>query len=293
MRATEAMNLTSPHVVRELLRRHGVTLHRALGQNFLVDANILRKILDAAVLSPETGVLEIGAGIGTLTRALAEHARHVLVIELDRSLRPILRETLAGVENVHVEYGDFLKVNLPALLDAYCAPLCQVVANIPYQITSPLITRLLEHKASFTRMVLMMQKEVAERLLAKPGTGEYGSMTVFVRYHAEVRLVTHVSRNSFLPPPKVDSAVVRLDPRAEPPLPVKDEKRFFAVVHAAFGARRKTLLNALSGGLGQPREVLEPALERAGIDPKRRGETLSLEEFITLSNELHGDLMEA
>lgn len=280
------MNLTSPSVVRDLLRRHGVQLRKPLGQNFLVDANILRKILAAAELAPQAHVLEIGAGIGTLTRELASQAGCVLVVELDRSLRPILAETLAGAGSIHVEYGDVLRVDLPALLAAHCPPPCRVVANIPYQITSPLIGRLLEHKALFDRLVLMVQKEVADRLLAAPGTEDYSSLTVFVQYHTRAERVTNVSRNSFLPPPGVDSAVVRLEPRAAPELPVADERLLFRVVHAAFGARRKTLLKALSGGLARPRAEVEAALQAAGIDPKRRGETLSVAEFIRLANAL-------
>lgn len=282
------MNLSSPANVRELLRRHGAQPRKALGQNYLVDANVLRKIVAAAELTDAACVLEVGAGVGTLTRELATQAAHVLVIELDRSLRPILTETLAGLENVTIEYGDVLKVDLPALLERHCPSSCQVVANIPYQITSPLIARLLEQKRHFRRLVLMIQKEVAQRLLAKPATPEYGSMTVFVQYHAEVHLVTPVSRHSFLPPPNVDSAVVRLEPRPAPILPVADEKLLFRVVHAAFGTRRKTLMNALLRGLGRPREELEAALAAVGIEPMRRGETLSVPDFIRLANALAG-----
>ncbi len=282
------MNLSSPKVVQEILRRHRVHLRRGLGQNFLIDANILEKILAAAELTPESRVLEVGAGIGTLTRELAAHAGHVLVVEMDRSLRPILDETLAGLDNVHIVYGDVLRVDLPALLSEHCREHCRVVANIPFQITSPLVGRLLENKARFERVVLMIQKEVAQRFVARPGTSDYSAMTVFVQYHAEVRLVTQVSRNSFLPPPGVDSAVVHLDPRPEPPAPVVSEALLFAVVHAAFGSRRKTLLNALSGGLARPREEMAAALEQAGIESKRRGETLSVEDFIGLANILAG-----
>lgn len=278
--------LTSPSVIRELLRRHRVQLRRGLGQNFLADANVLRKIVEAAELTSESRVLEIGAGIGTLTRELARHAGFVLVVELDRGLRPLLQETLAGLNNVRVVYGDVLKLDLPALLREIGCPPCSVVANIPYQITSPLLGRLLENKRFFSRLVLMVQREVAQRLIARPGSSEYGALTVFVQYHAQVRVVANVSRHSFLPPPNVDSAVVCLEPRPQPPLPVADEGRLFAIVHAAFGARRKTLLNSLSGGLGCPREAVIEALGRAGIDPMRRGETLSVEEFIALSNAL-------
>lgn len=273
-------------MVRALLRRHRVQARKGLGQNFLVDANVLAKILAAAELTPDSRVLEVGAGIGTLTRELARHAGRVLVVELDRSLRPVLQETLAGLEHVHVVYGDVLKLDLPALLTEHGCPPCSVVANIPYQITSPLLGLLLENKRFFQRLVLMVQKEVAQRLVAHPGSSEYGAMSVFVQYHAKAQLVTTVSRHSFLPPPNVDSAVVRLDPRPEPPQPVSDEKQLFAVVHAAFAARRKTLLNTLSGGLARPKEAVAAALQRAGIDPQRRGETLSVAEFITLAEAL-------
>lgn len=280
------MNLTSPTVVQELLRRHGLWLQRGLGQNFLVDANILRKIVAAAALDPDSCVLEIGAGIGTLTRALAQNARQVVAVEIDRSLRPILKETLAGLANVKVEFGDVLQIDLPALLKPYGAMQWHVVANIPYQITSPLLGRLMEHKAHFCQMILMLQKEFAQRLLAEVGTKHYSAMTVFAQYHARIEWVASVSRHSFWPPPNVDSAVVRLTPLPQPPALVANESFLFEVIHAAFAMRRKTLLNALTAGLKRPRPQVEAALRAIGLDPSRRGETLSVHEFICLVNAL-------
>ncbi|MDH7571691.1 MAG: 16S rRNA (adenine(1518)-N(6)/adenine(1519)-N(6))-dimethyltransferase RsmA, partial [Armatimonadota bacterium] len=261
------MELTSPRVVRDVLQRHGIRLRTSLGQNFLVDPNVLQRIVAAAELTPESHVLEVGAGIGTLTRALAARAGRVLVVELDQSLRPVLQETLSGLQNVHVVYGDVLRVDLRSLLGAHCRPPCHVVANIPYQITSPLLGRLLAHRDAFRRLVLMLQEEVAQRLLASPGSKDYSALTVFARFYCHVERVTSVSRHCFLPSPRVDSAVVRIDLRDEPVAPVDDEKLLFATVRAAFGTRRKTLANALSAGLARPRSEIERALRAAGIDP--------------------------
>ncbi|MCS7310732.1 MAG: 16S rRNA (adenine(1518)-N(6)/adenine(1519)-N(6))-dimethyltransferase RsmA [Armatimonadota bacterium] len=283
------MKLTSPSQIRLLLLQYGLLPDKRKGQHFLGDHNILEKILQAADLSPEEGAMEIGSGIGTLTRALAEHARQVLTFEVDAKLIPIIQRNLQGFSNVRLVHGDFLRQNLPELLrDTFGDSPFKVVANIPYGITSPILDKLFGVASGWTRAVLMIQREVAERLIAEPGTPEYSAITVFAQYHSRVEIVQRVSRTVFYPPPEVDSAIVRFTPLPKR-LPPEEERRLFRAVRAAFGQRRKTLLNALSGGLGMSREQVEDRLRQVGIDPQRRGETLSLEEFMLLSQSLWGE----
>lgn len=280
-------NLTSPSAVDALLQRHGFRTRHALGQHLLIDRNVLTRVVAAAELSGADRVIEIGPGIGTLTRELAGAAGRVTAVELDRRLLPILGEVLSDRPNAEVVHADFLRLPLAEFLAERCGEgRCKVVANVPYYITSPILVALLAQKRFLERIVLMVQKEVAERLAAAPGTEAYGSLTVLVQWHATVETVARVSRRVFLPPPKVDSAIVRLRPRDSPPAPVSDEARLFDVVHAAFQKRRKTLLNALSTfpALGLTRDRAAAALARAGIDPTRRGETLSLAEFAALAD---------
>jgi len=284
------VKLTSPSQIRLVLLQFGLVPDKRKGQHFLGDHNILEKILQAADLSPEEGAVEIGSGIGTLTRALAQHARQVLTFEVDAKLIPVIQHNLRGLQNVRLIHGDFLRQNLPQLIhDTFGDTPFKVVANIPYGITSPILDRLFGAASGWTRAVLMMQREVAERLIAEPGTPEYSAISVFAQYHSRVEIVQRVSRTVFYPPPEVDSAIVRFTPLPRR-LPPDEEKRLFRVVRAAFGQRRKTLLNALSGGLGLPREQVETVLRNAGIAPQRRGETLTLEEFIVLSRWLLGDV---
>jgi 16S rRNA (adenine1518-N6/adenine1519-N6)-dimethyltransferase len=273
--------------VRALLDRHGIRPSRRRGQNFLIDRNTLERVVAAAGLTSDDGVLEIGPGLGILTQALAAAARRVLAVEVDAGLARVLAaETLQGLDNVTLLHADFLELDLPAALrECLGEGRHKAVANIPYSITSPVLVRLLEHHELLERIVLMVQKEVALRLAARPGTGDYGSLTVFAQFHAEVDIVGTVSRNCFLPAPEVDSAIVRLRLRREPRFPGLDERRFFAVVHAAFQQRRKNLLNSLSGSgeLSLEREQATAALAATGIDAGRRGETLALEEFARLA----------
>jgi 16S rRNA (adenine1518-N6/adenine1519-N6)-dimethyltransferase len=285
------MNLTSLAEVDALLRRHGFQTRQRLGQNFLVDRNTLLKVVAAAELDPEDVVLEIGPGIGTLTVELAARAGQVTAVELDPRLLPILREVLAGHANTEVIHADFLRLPLAEFLAGRCGPRrCKVVANLPYYITSPVLTALLDQHAMLERIVLMVQKEVADRLAAAPGTEAYGSLSVFAQWRATVETVSRVSRHVFRPAPNVDSAIVRLRIREAPPVPVANEARFFDVVHAAFQKRRKTLLNALSTfpALGLTKEEAAAALGRAGIDPMRRGETLSIAEFAAVAGAVEG-----
>jgi 16S rRNA (adenine1518-N6/adenine1519-N6)-dimethyltransferase len=280
------VNLLSPVQVRRLLERCGLRPKKRLGQNFLIDRNVLQKILDAAELDRESAALEIGPGLGTVTREIAEVAAKVVAVEADRSLMPVLSETVGDFPNVEIVHADFLKLDLPSFLAAHFGETrCVVVANLPYYITSPIITRLIEAKQAVERMVLMVQEEVAERLTAQPASESYGALSVFVQYHCLVRTVARVKRTVFYPSPEVDSALVRLDVRASPAVNVPNEGLFFRIVRASFGQRRKTLLRSLSGSpeLGWTRQTADAVLARAGIDPVRRGETLSIEEFASLA----------
>jgi 16S rRNA (adenine1518-N6/adenine1519-N6)-dimethyltransferase len=285
------MNLTSPAHVDALLRRHGLRPRKRWGQNFLIDRNTLTNVMRAAQVDADDAILEIGPGLGTLTRELALSARRVVAVEIDPLLEAILRaETLADLANVEVIRADALEMDLSELLgsgataDAPQARRWKAVANIPYYITTPLIERLLAMKGRLERIVLMVQREVAGRLTAAPGSEEYGSLSVFVQYHTVPEVTARVSRNAFLPPPAVDSAIVRLRIRDQPAVTVRDESLFFQVVRAAFGQRRKTLLNALSTVSGLAREGAGSALAAAGIAPARRGETLALADFARLAD---------
>ena len=283
------MNLSSPTAVSALLKRHDLHPRKRFGQNFLVDGNTLAKIVAAGKLEPGGAALEIGAGLGVLTAALADavtETGRVVTIEVDTDLLPALAETVGEKSQVSVVTADAMALDWPLFLDTHFGEIKpSVVANIPYNITSPLLTTLLEQHRRFSRIVLLVQKEVAARLGAKAGTPDYGSLSVFVQYHAEVETIGIVSRRVFFPPPDVDSAIVRLTPHITPPVDVPSEAQLFAIVRAAFGQRRKALLNALSGdpSLGWDRDRAAAALLAAGIDGGRRGETLTLAEFALLS----------
>lgn len=280
------MKLTSPSQIRLLLLQFGLTPDKRQGQHFLCDHNVLQKTLEAADIQPDECALEIGSGIGTLTRALAERAKRVLTFEIDAKLIPIIQHNLQGHDNVTLVHGDFLRENLPQRIrDTFGALPFKVVANIPYGITSPILDRLFGAARGWTRAVLMIQREVAERLVAQPDTPEYSAISVFAQYHSRVEIVHSVARTVFYPPPKVDSAVVRFTPLTTTLSP-EMERLLFRVVRAAFGQRRKTLLNALSAGLALPRAVVQKVLEAQGIAPQRRGETLSLSEFMRLTEAL-------
>lgn len=284
-------NLTAPSVVSEILRRRGLRPNRRWGQNFLIDGNLMAKVVRGADLQPEEGVLEIGPGLGSLTRALAERVRKVLAVEVDRGLYNVLtEETLLDLRNVQVVHADFLQVDLEQLVPESLGPgRHAVVANIPYSITSPVVVRLLEHRTLFDRIVLMVQKEVADRLTASPGTSDYGSLTLFVDLFARASEVAFVSRRAFLPAPDVDSAIVRLDVRTGPRFPDLTPDEYLKVVHAAFRQRRKNLANALTGPpLSWSREQARAALEAAGIDPTLRGERLTPDEFAALARHAPG-----
>jgi 16S rRNA (adenine1518-N6/adenine1519-N6)-dimethyltransferase len=276
------IDLTSPAQLLELFREHGFRPKKRFGQNFLVDRNVVNKILDAAEITEGNAVLEVGPGAGTLTQAAAEMGARIVAVEVDRDMVAILQSVLAGNPNVTIINADILRLDLPVFLTEHFGegPV-KVLGNLPYYITSPIIAQLLECKSRIESIVLMTQKEVADRLKARPGTGDFGSMSVFVQFHTEVQAVAQVSRNVFLPPPDVSSTIVKLTPRRDPPVEVPSEKLFFDVVHCAFGKRRKTLLNSLSDcpPLGLTKEQVADALHNAAVDHSRRAETLSLAEF--------------
>jgi 16S rRNA (adenine1518-N6/adenine1519-N6)-dimethyltransferase len=284
------MNLSSPAAVSALLKKHDLHPRRRFGQNFLVDGNTLAKIVTAGLLMPGDSVLEIGAGLGVLTNALAgavTPAGRVVSLEIDQDLLPALAETVGELPQVKIVPGDAMALDWPAFLAEHFAASekVAVIANIPYNITSPLLTTLLDQRGRFARIVLLVQKEVAARLGGKPATPDYSALSVFTQFHAQVETVGIVSRRVFFPSPDVDSAIVRLTPHPAPPVAVPDEALFFAVVRAAFGQRRKALLNALSGdpALDWSREQAATALAAAEIDPNRRGETLTQVEFARLA----------
>lgn len=272
-------SLASPDATHDLIRRFGLRPRRRFGQHFLVSQRALDRILDAADLSLADRVLEVGAGLGTLTVPLAERAGHVTAVEVDGTLIPILQEVVGERPTIRIVHGDILQLDLRTLLPN--GGPWKVVSNLPYNIASPLIVRLLEVPLGVTRLVLTVQREVADRLAAGPGTKDYGALSVAVQYRAEVALVGRIPSTGFYPPPEVDSAIVRMDVRPRPAVAVPDEREFFAVVRAAFGQRRKMLRNALVAR-GMVAAEAEAACRDAGIDPRRRGETLSLQEFAVL-----------
>ncbi|KAA9003586.1 16S rRNA (adenine(1518)-N(6)/adenine(1519)-N(6))-dimethyltransferase RsmA [Paenibacillus spiritus] len=282
--------VSSPKRTKEIIARHGFSFKKSLGQNFLIDRNILDKIVGAAELTKEDGALEIGPGIGALTERLADQAGAVTAVEIDRRLIPILEEVLAPHPHVKVRNDDVLKVDLKALFEEDFASVqgVSVVANLPYYVTTPILMKLLEEKLPLKNIVVMIQKEVAERMAASPGGKDYGSLSIAVQYYSEPELICTVPHTVFIPQPNVESAVIRLKVRETPPVEVQDEQHFFGVVQASFTQRRKTIANNLKARYfaKEGRERLEELLAEAGIEPSRRGETLSLEEFARLSDVL-------
>ncbi|MFC4098744.1 16S rRNA (adenine(1518)-N(6)/adenine(1519)-N(6))-dimethyltransferase RsmA [Paenibacillus xanthanilyticus] len=286
---TTNIEVATPKRTKDIIQKYGFSFKKSLGQNFLIDQNILRKIVSAAGLDKTKGALEIGPGIGALTQHLANEAARVTAIEIDDRLIPILGDIFADADNVHIEHGDVLKLNLSELMARQFDGLSgvSVVANLPYYVTTPILMKLLEEKLPLENIVVMIQKEVAERMAAKPGGKEYGSLSVAVQYYCEAELVCIVPHTVFIPQPNVDSAVIKLAVRKQPPVQVEDEAHFFRTVQACFAQRRKTLANNLTAYVGKAnREQLGPILAAIDIDPSRRGETLSLEEFAALSRAL-------
>ncbi len=272
--------IASPQVTNHILHRFKLRADKKLGQNFLIDENIVRNIVAAAELSDKDTVLEVGPGIGTLTQGLAESGASVVAVELDKRLLPVLDTTLEGYDNVRIVNGDILQVDI---MQTVSVDEFKVCANLPYYITTPIIFALLEKRLPMERLVAMVQKEVAERMAAKPGGKDYGALSVAIQYYTEPEIAFIVPPSSFIPAPSVDSAVIVCKRREKPPVEVCDEALFFRVVKAAFSLRRKMLNNSLKN-MGIKGEQVAKWLELAGVDGKRRAETLSLEDFAALTN---------
>ena len=290
----EIKDIATPIRTKQILEKYGFSFKKSLGQNFLIDTNILRNIVEFAGVTKETGAIEIGPGIGALTEQVAKRAGKVVAFEIDQRLLPILDETLAPYDNVQVIHQDILKADVKSVLEREFAGFneLKVVANLPYYVTTPIIMKLLTEQLPLTSITVMLQKEVADRMAAKPGTKDYGSLSIAVQYYTIAETVMIVPKTVFVPQPNVDSAVIRLTVREKPPVAVKDETFFFEVVRASFAQRRKTILNNLTSGLPSGKEKkaeIEQALAESNIDPRRRGETLSIEEFGLLSDKLYND----
>ena len=279
--------LSDPGKIKEILTRYGFHFSKALGQNFLINPTVCPRMAEASGAGECRGVIEVGPGIGVLTWELAQVAPKVAAIELDERLFPVLEETLSQCSNVTVVPGDVMKLDLHQLIDQEFdgGPVC-VCANLPYYITSPVILRLLEEKLPLTSITVMVQKEAAQRLCAAPGTRECGAVSVAVHYRSKPQMLFSVGRGSFLPPPKVDSVVIRLDLLQEPPVQVEDEDWFFQVSRSAFAQRRKTAANSISATLHLPKPQVEAALAAAGAQENVRAERLTLEQLGELSNQL-------
>ena len=272
--------IASPEVVHYICKRFDIKMSKKLGQNFLIKRGIVDEIVHAAELTAGEPVLEVGPGIGTLTQGLAQSGADVTAIELDRRLLEVLDTTLASYDNVRIIHGDVLKLDVPTIMNHKSF---KVVANLPYYITTPIIMSLLESKLPIERLVVMVQKEVALRMIAKPGTKDYGALSVAVQYYTEPDIVLDVPPKSFLPAPAVTSSVIRCVLRDKPPVDVIDEKLFFRVVKAGFAQRRKTFANTMRT-TGLSKEQIDDILVKANIDGQRRGETFSLQEFADVAN---------
>jgi len=281
--------LTSPTTIKEIMTRHGFHFSKSLGQNFIIDEHVLERIVEGADIGENDLILEVGPGIGVMTEALCQVAKKVVAVEIDSALVPILNETVGHFDNFSLVHSDVLKLDLKSFVkEQFNGKAPKLVANLPYYVTTPIIMTFLEQRIPLTDLVVMIQKEVADRILAKPSTKAYGGLSVVVQYFTEPSIVTYVSKGSFMPAPNVDSAVIRLKVREEPPVVLKEEKLFFDTIRDAFGKRRKTLLNALSSGrLGISKELAAQALEQAGIPPNTRGEALNIDQFATLSNAIY------
>ncbi|MGN8843733.1 MULTISPECIES: 16S rRNA (adenine(1518)-N(6)/adenine(1519)-N(6))-dimethyltransferase RsmA [unclassified Bacillus (in: firmicutes)] len=285
-------DIATPARTRAILDKYGFSFKKSLGQNFLIDTNILRNIVDHAELTEESGAIEVGPGIGALTEQLAKRSKKVVAYEIDQRLLPILNETLEPYPHAKIIHQDILKVNVKEMLETEFNDIRDImlVANLPYYVTTPIIMKILEEKLPLRGIVVMLQKEVAERISAKPGTKEYGSLSIAIQYYTKPEVVMIVPKTVFVPQPNVDSAVIRLTIRKTPSVSVKNEDFFFQITRASFAQRRKTILNNLSsqleGGKEKKGEIIA-ALEQAGIEPSRRGESLSIEEFAKLSDVLY------
>ena len=281
----ESKKLSNPQVTIQTIRKYHFAFQKKFGQNFLIDSHVIHKIMEAAEITKQDVVLEIGPGIGTMTQYLAEQAGQVYAVEIDKNLIPVLLETLASYDNVTIVNQDILKVDIPKLVGERRI---KIVANLPYYITTPIIMGLFEDHIPTESVTVMVQKEVAERMQAKPGTKDYGALSLAVQYYASPYIAANVPPNCFIPRPNVGSAVIKLTAYEAPPVSVIDEKLMFRLIRASFNQRRKTLVNGIrnSGELSFTKEEVEQALSVVGLSPNVRGETMSLRQFAAFSDEL-------
>lgn len=280
-------DLGSAKSTANIINKYGFSFQKRFGQNFLIDEHVLDKIVDAALVGKEDGVIEIGPGIGTMTQRLCEAASKVVAIEIDKELIPILSETMSGYDNVKIINADVMKTDLDNLIrEEFSGMSVKVVANLPYYITTPIVMSLLENHLPVESITIMVQKEVAQRMQAGPGTKDYGALSLAVQYYADTYIAANVPPNCFMPRPKIGSGVIRLTVRKEAKVEVADEKLMFSLIRAAFNQRRKTLVNAVTNfpGLDYTKEDIEKALAELDISEKIRGEALSLQQFAELSN---------
>ncbi len=271
----------------EIIKKYGFSFQKRFGQNFLIDEHVLNKITEAALIGEKDGVIEIGPGIGTMTQRLCEQAAKVVSIEIDRELMPVLSETLSEYDNVKIVNADVMKTDLEELIkEDFGGMTVRVVANLPYYITTPIVMALLEQQLPIESITIMVQKEVAERMQAMPGTKDYGALSLAVQYYADTYIAANVPPNCFMPRPKVGSCVIRLTVRRSRPVEVKDEKHMFMLIRAAFNQRRKTLANAIANhpGSGHTRDEVIEALKKLGLSETIRGEAMDLGQFAELSN---------
>lgn len=285
-------DIATPIRTKEILEKYGFSFKKSLGQNFLIDPNILRNIVSHANLTENSGAIEVGPGIGALTEHLAREAKKVVSFEIDQRLLPVLEDTLSPYDNVTIVHSDILKADVVNVIEKEMPGIedIMVVANLPYYVTTPILMKLLNDRLPIRGFVVMMQKEVADRITAQPGTKAYGSLSIAIQYYCTAEIAMIVPKTVFMPQPNVDSAVIRLIKHDTPPVKVIDEDFLFEVSRASFAQRRKTIFNNLQTGLvngKQKKEIIMQALEEAGIEPTRRGETLSIQEFGELANCLH------
>ena len=285
-------DIATPIRTKEILNKYGFSFKKSLGQNFLIDPNILRNIVSHANLTEESGAIEVGPGIGALTEHLARAAKKVVSFEIDQRLLPVLEDTLSPYDNVKIVHSDILKADVVKVIEEEMPGIndIMVVANLPYYVTTPILMKLINDRLPIRGFVVMMQKEVADRITAKPGTKEYGSLSIAIQYYCTAEVAMIVPKTVFMPQPNVDSAVIRLIKHDKPPVTVINEDFLFEVTRTSFAQRRKTILNNLQAGLQdgkKKKEMIIAALEASGIEPTRRGETLTIEEFGRLADALH------
>ncbi len=286
------MKLTNPSTLKNVIEAYGFSFSKGLGQNFLIDENVLNSIVSSSGVSPESGALEIGPGAGTLTRALAENVKKVVAVEIDKKLLPILNYTLNDCKNAKVINNDILEVDLAALIrDEFGDMPVSVVANLPYYITTPIVMKFLEENIPVKSLTIMVQKEVADRMAANPGSKDYGALSAAVQFYTKPTVICKAEPHCFMPQPKVASVVIRLEVLDKPSVDVCDRDAFFKIIKSAFGQRRKTLVNALSHSpyINLDKETIVSSIEKIGLDANIRGEKLSLQEFAALTNELLSD----